>query len=138
MRIQLIRIWLVLLLSLLISSIALADEDAVNTNASTNEEAGNTATNNTSNEQLFVLTSKWATLKPVNTKKGIYRLVLHGIAPYVSYYSNTPDLNTGMLSTATFVSQWQKGLKSKEPSIHQGQAGVRLHGILNKNPSWHC
>ncbi|QLH43175.1 MAG: hypothetical protein HWD59_10910 [Coxiellaceae bacterium] len=82
---------------------------------------------------LFIQTAKWSVLKPIDSKPGYYQLVLHGVEPYVPYFSDRPNRVAGIITTTQFIAEWNnpKGFQNEAPNV--GMVGVKILSVDKKN-----
>ena len=79
---------------------------------------------------LYVQTARAATLKPVNYQQHTFTLVLKGVSSYVSYFSDRPKRESGILATQSFLMAWQQPGKN---SFKQSPPNASVTGIMLKN-----
>lgn len=78
------------------------------------------------NSFLFVINSKTAIIEKANTH---YILMLRNVDPYVTYFSDRPQRNTGLMKINSFVKNWGQTFGKQNASPNVAVEGTQLHSI---------
>lgn len=92
----------------------------------------NVTVDNKNVSYLFIQLARSGTLQPT-AQKGVYKLTLYDVMPYVTYFSSRPNRITGLMPTEKFLKEWQNktnGFTNDAPNV--GVEGVKIHHIIEK------
>lgn len=89
------------------------------------------STNKNDKEYLFVQTAKKAEIKATQTDR-TYTLTFKDISPYVVYFTDRPNRETGHLSMQEYLTTWKNGADTFAKSApNAALEGVKFAGIKN-------
>lgn len=85
------------------------------------------SSNNT--HYLFVQTAKTAQLRAVPNQPGVYVLTLTKANPYITYFTDRPNRDSGLMTAAKFAQQWQMGNNSFSKNAPNADISAIQHKV---------